>query len=216
MFVVYLSMPYSNLVYVGAAEITQRVSDRLSSVMIAASEDKLINFGVQTARLVAVVFSHLNPFKLLFDGINVGRLYDAIDALTKAIASLIQARALRQTLIDVQKQVRALSADFAKNKRAITRMQNMVTTLMDQTDEDVIHTQARDFIEAYGAYSPAVTNQDFVKVASLIEILASQACDLLFETEGVNIIGETYGRASKHCIYVGADAAVLRSYYEDI
>ena len=114
----------------------------------------------------------------------------------------------------------ALSTDiankFADNADQIAAMNELVEKFNTVNDTDELLVLAEDYIQAYGAYSPQVTQQDIAYMSALLGAIGDEACGIIADTDGFSgTAAMIYESCTHDCLFLPSDQAKLDSYYDD-
>ena len=187
----------------GAGKTTELVGRRLSSIMEMAGYLGTGNLIAAITTFTMTVMENLNPFRLLFGGPNIGDMMKAFAGILDVIKDLVLLSTLKSCFEEFRDYAYELAEDFAKNQKDIDAMGDMVEVLVNETNADVIQQKANAFVQAYGAYTPQVSNQDIVYVATLMDSVGEEACRLLNEIGGSfgGTVAGVYEAATRNCLY---------------
>ena len=158
-----------------------------------------------------------NPLSIAAGNCDLTEIIDRMRQLMTAIQNLANAGRLLAGLSKLKAEAESMQTKFAKNEAQLGDIRNLINTFVNASDQEK-KTMATNFIQKYGAYTPAVTDQDLARLAAALEYTATAGCDLIAGAGGVsgNIGGTVLDNAFGNCGEMGMHLAQLESFYEDM
>ena len=200
----------------GAEESSEVVGDRITNIIDAGISFVVFDLAEDSFTLGAVIAENLNPFKWIFGGPDIEAIIEAVDefmADARDLATLVYLCANVDRFLDLSK---SIAERFAENADQIAAMKELVEKFNTVNDTDELLVLAENYIQAYGAYSPQVTQQDIEYMSALLGEIGSEACGIIADTDGFSgTAAMIYESCTHDCLYLPADLAKLDSYYDD-
>ena len=169
-----------------------------------------------TFELGSVIAENLNPFKWIFGGPEIEDILDAVDEFMADARDLATMAYLCANIDEYVALSTDIAQKFADNADQIAAMNELVEKFNTVNDTDELLVLAEDYIQAYGAYSPQVTQQDIDYMTALLETIGDEACGIIADTDGFSgTAAMIYETCTHDCLYLPADQAKLDSYYDD-
>ena len=197
--------------------MTKEIASKLSAILITGMTMASANVIEKSLQLAAIMASMFNPIAWLTGSVDLLGMFEALSALLSAIKNLVKLAVLFTQIEDLQKFCEDMSLRFQENQVQSDAMVNLIDVLTSETDSNKIDETINSFVQSYGDYKPGVTNQDIVELITLLQALASEACDIINELDGTVVNGLVLNQIQvmNDCMTVSADIAVLRSLFED-
>ena len=167
-----------------AATLSEKVQYDTQAVMIAANVALVAQLAQEIAILAAKIANHLNPFKVIFTGVEVADIYEQAGEVARAAKELVHGAALFATFSEVYGDMAKLAEGLEDNSNQITGLQTLLNAIKENGVEDIGFDSQR-FIQAYGGYTPKVDRSALAKNDALWAAYKDSTCDLLFGAEGV-------------------------------
>ena len=200
---------------IGAATASEAVGERLIRIIdtgIAAAVAEAVD---KLAQLGTIIAENLNPFKWLFGGPEFEDIFEAAEEFLEQVRMITKLSYLCDHVQEYLDLCYDLADKFAENAEQIAAMEELVNKF-DTAPEDEIIELSEDFVQAYGAYTPMVTEQDITYLAAILGSIGDEACGALADIHG--LAGDTlamYEEIMQDCLYLPADQATLDSYWEE-
>ena len=206
---VFLSSP-------GAAESSKTVGDRLTNIIDSGISFVIFEMIDDSVELGTVIAENLNPFKWIFGGPDIEDIMDAVSEFMDDARDLATLAYLCENIDDYLQLSTDIAQKFADNADQIAAMNEIVEKFNTVNDTDELLTMAEDYIQAYGAYSPQVTQQDIDYMTALLDAIGDEACGIIADTDGFSgSAAMIYESCTHDCLYLPADQAKLDSYYDE-
>ena len=200
----------------GAAESSKTVGDRLTNIIDAGISFVVLDLTEDAFELGAVMAENLNPFKWIFGGPDIEAIIDAVDEFMADARDLATLTYLCNNIDDYLQLSIDIAQKFEDNAEQMAAMNELVEKFNTVNDTDELLVLAENYIQAYGAYSPQVTQQDIEYMSALLGEIGDEACNIIADTDGFSgSAAMVYESCTHDCLYLPADQAVLDSYYED-
>ena len=167
-----------------ATKLTKKVEDDIKAITAALVTAQAIQVAEETVLLGLKIAENLNPLKVFFGGVEAGDIYEQTVEVARAAQELVRGSALMAGLHGVYADTATLYKDFIDNANQIKNLDKMVTAIKDNKIAE-IGSDADQFIESYGAYTPKVSRSSLAKNDALWGAFKGSACDLLYGAQGV-------------------------------
>ena len=143
---------------------------------------------------------------------------DRADDLAKAGVDVKKAKKLSEVYAKALVMAQNVGEYFEKNKKFLDHVKKMVwafTTVKEGEEKSYMFVdKSEEFLRLYRDYDPNVKRGEIVKFGALIQELANQACDLVFEGISVGSASSAgYVVTTGDCITLPADLAALNEVY---
>lgn len=166
-----------------SSTLSQKVERDTKDIMIAANTALAAQLAQEIAILAAQIANHLNPFKVIFTGVEVADMYEQAGEIARAAQELAHGIALFATFSTVYNDMATIAAKFQENRNQIDGLLKLVESIEQNSLKD-IDVDSERFIEAYGNYTPHVSRKDLAKNDALWSAYKDSTCDLLFGAQG--------------------------------
>ena len=197
------------------------IQRNLVPVIAKAFEKAIVDVGLKAGRVLLAGIGMFNPIKHLIGDTDLNEVLDRADDLAKASIDVLKAKKLQDTYWKAIGMSKEVGIYFESNKRYLDYVAKITLEFVKKTDKDFeegnFEDKSGEFLELYSGYDPTVKRGKIVQFGVLLESLADQACDLVFEDLSVGsatYAGQVVSRGD--CITLPSDIAGLSEVYAEL
>ena len=155
---------------------SEKVQEMLTELFALAFSMTAVEIYENTAELAVQVANACNPIKGLSEGGQI--ILDIKEAAKKLLKSTVVLAKLGRALAVQMPKAETMRVKIAEKKKTMENVTGTMERIL-KGDGPLTEEDANDILVGYGSFKESATAEDIAELGSILEVLATTACDAI-------------------------------------